>query len=140
MKRLQTIKTLLPVIVVLCFFLTNPAHAELVQGTFAQPPWTAFPGDFRFTPAFPDTCSRYDIYVFKRVTGDFDILKVTGQFPHARYFSFNLYDYFYATEFAALADIEIQPDTGHINPFDPDQRREAEDRSYTLYLVKEGVP
>jgi len=139
MKDLRIITRAAMTIMVSCALFACSDQAEIVQKSFGQSPWNTFEGDVRIYPAFPDHCSRYDNFVFRQHSGDFDILKVTGQFPHARYFSFNLYDFFEATDIASLADIEIEPDVNHINPFDPDECRGAEDRSYTLYVVKEGV-
>lgn len=109
----------------------------LVRG---ESPWMAMPGNFRLTPAFPDTASRYDLFVFQPGTGDFDALKVTGKFPYARYFSFNLYDYQAATDFDAMADKDIVPDKGAVNPFRADVNRQDSNRSYTIWLIKEGIP
>lgn len=127
------------VLVMILLIFTGPGFAEVVQKPGGGTPWTPFPGDFPLTPAFPDTASRYDTFVFKPHTGDFDILKVSGRFPYARYFSFNLYDYFVATDIGAFADVEIVPDAGSVNPYDIGQDRSAANRDYTLWLVKEGV-
>ncbi|MFZ5564561.1 MAG: hypothetical protein ACOZBW_10955 [Thermodesulfobacteriota bacterium] len=127
---------LLVAAIILC---ASMAHATVIQKTGGGAPWTLFPGDFRLTPAFPDKASIYATFVFRPASGDFDLLKVTGRFPHARYMSFNLYDFAEATDFDALADVEIVPDDGSINPFYPGENRDAGNRSYTLWLVKEGA-
>jgi len=126
-------------ILVLLIFCIGPAHAAVVQNPWGGSPWTAFPGNIPLIPSFPDTYSRYDTFVFKQNTGDFDYLKITGEFPHSRYFSFNLTDFIRGNAISAIADIEIEADPGHTNPFDPALSRDATNRSYTLYLVKEGV-
>jgi hypothetical protein len=119
--------------------LTVSVQAAIVQKPFGGSPWTPFPGNIPLVPALPDTFSRYDTFVFKQNTGDFDYLKVTGQFPHSRYFSFNLTDFIMGNAISAVADIEIEADPGHTNPFDPALSRDATNRSFTLYLVKDGV-
>jgi len=101
--------------------------------------WTSFPGSFRFTPSFPDEHSRYDVFTFKQHTGDYDYLKITGQYPYARYFSFTLYDEETSTDIAALTDTSIQPDLGHDNPFFLDTSRSVEKRNYTIWLIKESI-
>lgn len=116
-------------------FTVVSAHSN----QFIKNPWTAFPGSFRLTPAFPDKASRYDVFSFKPGTGDFDMLKVTGQFPYARYFSINLYDYNEATDFASLSDREIEADDGSINPYEIGADRGKKNRSYTLWIMKEGT-
>jgi hypothetical protein len=65
-------------------------------------------------------------------------LRVEGEFPFARFTGFNLYDAA-ARPLEALADVEIEPDPGSVNPFRPDASRLAEDRSYTLF-VEFGPP
>lgn len=120
-------------------FSVMTVKAEVVKNAFGGSPWIAFPGSYRLTPAFPDKASRYDLLNFKPATGEFDALKVTGQFPHARYFGLNLYDYNEATDFAGLADRDIMPDEGSINPFEIGADRSAENRTYTIWLVKEGA-
>lgn len=134
----QTKKTVL-FILVLFLFCLGPVHAALVQKPLGCSPWTAFPGDIPLIPSFPDTYSRYDTFVFKPSTGDFDYLKITGEFPHSRYFSFNLTDFIMGNAISAIADIEIEADPGHTNPFDPALSRAATNRCYTFYLVKYGV-
>jgi hypothetical protein len=126
-------------ILVLFIFCLVPSHAALVQKSDGGSPWIAFPGNIPLIPSFPDTYSRYDTFVFKQYTGDFDYLKITGEFPHARYFSFNLSDYIKGNTISALADIEIEADSGHTNPFDPALSRNATQLSFTVYLVKYGV-
>jgi hypothetical protein len=105
-------------------------------------PWKSFPGSFRLTPAFPDQASRYDLLTFVPNSGDFDVMEIKGQFPHARYFGINLYDANEATDFASLADREIMPDAGSRNPFALDEQHDRksianEHRSYTIWLVPE---
>jgi len=101
--------------------------------------WIPLPGSFRLTPAFPDKCSSYNILTFEPKTGDFDMMKLHGEFPHARYFSYTIYDSNEGTDLAAFLDQEIQPDPGSINPFKVGVDRNAKNRSYTLWLVKDGV-
>ena len=123
----------------LLLVLVATAHAEICTGTTNRPLFTPFPGSSRITPAFPDQASRYDNLSFKQHTGDFDVLKLTGEFPIARYFSINLYDFKEATPVAAIADYQMTPNEGHVNPYVPGNYRHAEKRSYTLYVVKQGV-
>jgi len=101
--------------------------------------WVILPGSSRLTPAFPDKCSTYAFITFKTKTGDFDLVKLTGEFPHARYFSFTTYDSNQGTDLAAILDQDIKPDQGNINPFIIGVNRTADKRNYTIWLVKEGV-
>jgi hypothetical protein len=86
---------------------------------------------------FPDTQAHYWLGVFAIPPGG--ELRVEGEFPHARYMSFNLYDPTLAP-FDGLNDLEIQPDAGAVNPFLPGARRDADARRYTLRIVAEPAP
>jgi hypothetical protein len=57
-------------------------------------------------------------------------IRVEGQYPHARYISWNVYDAA-ARPIDALADVELAPDPGSSNPFLPGADRTVTDRSYT---------
>jgi hypothetical protein len=125
---------------------SSPTHA-IVQDRFGRSnnPWKSFPGTFRWTPAFPDQASRYDLLTFMPSTGDFDVIQITGQFPFARYFGINLYDSDQATDFASLADREmIVANAGSSrNPFAiGDYNKNSiprHERNYTIWLMSESV-
>lgn len=128
---------------------SSPTSA-IVRNILGGSPWKSFPGSFRLTPAFPDQASRYDLLTFVPNSGDFDVMEIKGQFPHARYFGINLYDANEATDFAGLADREIIPNDGGRNPFalqvveeQNADRNSAIDndyhRSYTIWLVSESL-
>lgn len=137
MRQLKLTRIVLVVLILLVIGFLFKGGQMFIWG---KDTWMAMPGDFRLTPAFPDKASRYDLFVFQPDSGDYDALKVTGQFPHARYFSYNLYDYREATDFDAVADKDIIPDKGSANPFKTGGSRQDTNRSYTLWLVEEGKP
>ena len=60
-------------------------------------------------------------------------IRITGEFPHSRYMSFNLYDVA-ARSIDSLPDVEIQPDSESMNPFLPGANRDATERRYTVYI------
>lgn len=66
-------------------------------------------------------------------------LKITGLYPHARYFSFNVYDNA-QRPLDALADVQIAPDPGSTNPFPAGANRLATQRSYTTYVNFGAIP
>lgn len=141
MKRKLLLTKLLVMLFAITFLCTYPLlQAEKVTKSSVGLQWITLPGNFRLTPAFPDKCSCYKVLTFKPNTGDFDMMKLSGEFPHARYFSYTIYDSNEGTDLAAFFDQEIQPDPGSINPFKVGADRNAENRSYTLWLVKDGVP
>src|SRR3954468_20578441 len=94
------------------------AFAGLAVALFAAPAGaqgvdqTCQLGLTRFDPdtvnvAFPDDSAQYFSGTYQAVPGT--RIRVQGQFPHARYMSFNVYD---AAQrpLDALADIELRPD------------------------------
>ena len=135
MKKRALIIQLIVIFFALIILCSFPLQAK----SSSEPSWTNFPGSFRLTPAFPDKCSTYQFITFRPKTGDFDMLKLTGKFPHARYFSYTIYDSDGGTDISAILDQEIKPDPGSINPFKVGADRNAENRDYTIWLVKEGI-
>lgn len=78
-----------------------------------------------------DTGAVYWLVSYHAVPGT--RLRITGEFPHARYISWNLYDAA-ARPIDALSDVQITPDPGSANPFLPGARRTVRRRSYTAYV------
>jgi hypothetical protein len=60
-------------------------------------------------------------------------IRIEGQYPHARYISWNVYDAA-ARPIDALSDVELAPDPGSSNPFLPGADRTVPDRSYTAFI------
>lgn len=87
--------------------------------------------------AFPDEAALYWAGAFSGVPGS--RLRIEGRFPHARYFSFNLYDPALRPT-AVLTDRDLEPDPGSTNPFRPGADRTARDRSYTAFVVPGRPP
>jgi hypothetical protein len=87
--------------------------------------------------AFPDTAANYWYARFAVPPGG--EVRITGKYPHARYMSYNVYDPTLAA-FDALADIDIQPDAGNNNPFEPGADRYAQARSYSIRVVADPPP
>jgi hypothetical protein len=81
--------------------------------------------------AYPDEAAIYWISAYQQVPGT--RLRITGRYPHSRYFSFNAYD---AAQrpLDALADVEIAPDAGSANPFVAGAARTGTDRDYTAFI------
>ena len=81
--------------------------------------------------AFPDQAAVYWVGAYTMVPGT--RLRITGRYPHARYFSFNVYDNL-QRPLDAIADAEIRPDPGSTNPFLPGADRTAGHRDYTVFV------
>jgi hypothetical protein len=66
-------------------------------------------------------------------------IRITGRYPHARYMSFNVYDNI-QRPLDALADVELRPDAGSLNPFVKGAKRTAKSRSYTAFVDFGPIP
>jgi hypothetical protein len=60
-------------------------------------------------------------------------IRIDGEYPHARYTSWNVYDAA-ARPIDALSDVELAPDPGSSNPFLPGADRTVAERSYTAFI------
>ena len=87
--------------------------------------------------AFPDDSADYWVGVYQAVPGT--RIRLSGRFPHTRYMSFNVYDQA-QRPLDALADIEIEPHPGHVNPFRLGADRMAANRSYTAFIEFGPLP
>lgn len=81
--------------------------------------------------AFPDEGAVYWSGGYAALPGT--RLRIDGEFPHARYMSFNVYDPL-QRPLDAIADAEIVPDEGSSNPFLAGADRNAEPRSYSVFV------
>ena len=92
---------------------------------------------------YPDTGAAYWFTSVRLPAGS--TLRLAGEYPHGRYMSFNAYGPDPATgepglPLDALADVEIVPDDGSINPFEPGADRRATERAYTVEVAGEQRP
>jgi hypothetical protein len=87
--------------------------------------------------AFPDDSARYWLGVYQAVPGT--RIRLTGRFAHARYISYNVYDQA-QRPLDALADVELVPNAGSVNPFVAGADRTAPSRSYTAFIDFGKIP
>lgn len=87
--------------------------------------------------AYPDTAAQYWNAIVPIPPGGEVVIE--GDYPHARYMSFNLYNPTLAS-FEGIADFEIQPDEGSVNPFLAGADRNVEPRHYSLHVVSGPPP
>lgn len=76
-----------------------------------------------------DTNAVYWVAGYSAVPGT--RIRVEGQFPHARYMGFNVYDAA-GRPVDAISDQQIKPDKRSLNPFLPGANRSAAHRDYTV--------
>lgn len=84
---------------------------------------------------FPDDSAQYFTANYLPGTR----VRISGRFPHARYMSFNVYDAL-LRPVDGISDVEIKPDAGSTNPFLPGADRDAEQRSYTVFIQGGDAP
>ena len=81
--------------------------------------------------AYPDDSAQYYSGAYQLAPGT--RIRIHGQFPHARYMSFNVYD---AAQrpLDGLSDVVIRPDAGNGNPFAFGAERTFAKRDYTVFI------
>ncbi len=106
---------------------------DLTNGPFADCFWTvgAINGD-RINIAYPDAGANY--WAAQYVVPAGATLRLKGTFPHARYSSITAYNTLGAIQ-DALADFQLNPDAGSVNPFRAGVARSAAKRSFTVTLA-----
>jgi len=87
--------------------------------------------------AYPDEAAIYWVGGYQTLPGM--RLRIEGEFPHARYMSFNVYDQV-QRPLDAIADAEIDPDPGSKNPFLQGAKRTVKKRSYTAFVDFGAAP
>lgn len=92
---------------------------------------------FSWENQFPDTATTYIPTALRLPQGA--QLIVQGEFPHMRHWNFNTYNPRGEPQ-DALNDVEIQPDSGSVNPFLPGVPRDAKNRRYTFTIVNGKPP
>ncbi|HET8883803.1 MAG TPA: hypothetical protein VFM56_16660 [Solimonas sp.] len=67
-------------------------------------------------------------------------VRIHGQFPHARYMSFNVYSPASLRPIGGLADIDIHADAGSSNPFVAGVARDTARRDFTIHVIPQLPP
>ena len=94
--------------------------------------WEAFPGTEMSTLALPDYYSNYFAYSYETLKYPNTGLRITGDFPDARYMSFNIYPTRTGTSLGALTDYQIRTRAGNVNPFVAGSDAQAQKRQYVI--------
>lgn len=106
----------------------------------------AMSGEFRWVPYGPDMYATYWYYCFSRQPGDTFGVRFAGEYPHARFTSYNVYGP--TGDFvnppggppSSILDTSIVPDAGSRNPFCLAVDRGVRERGYTVLVVPQGSP
>ena len=126
--------------VVLLTALATTAVAPEPQAEASEPQdcfWTSVFDEENGNLFYPDTGVNY--YLGRVTLPPGAELVVRGRFPHARYTSFNTYDELFRPV-DALADRDMRPDRGSVNPFVDGNRRDLPLRDYTVRVVADPAP
>lgn len=94
--------------------------------------WELFPSAPYTSIALPDTHVAYWRFRFLQKSGSRMRLRVRGEFPHARYMNFNVYDQATINAVDALTDKDIVPAEGSSNPYNGET---GADRFYEVQVV-----
>ncbi len=95
--------------------------------------WSAtMRGDGEVLGAYPDLFSNYWEYTYNMDKYPDVALRIEGEFPHARYFSFSLYNDETGSAIGGINDYEIIPDDGSVNPF---VTTSTGSNRFTIYVV-----
>lgn len=98
-------------------FLATTLGCESAFATDCSSGWEAYSSEPYQQLAMPDTNVKYWRYRFK-VEGNKPLyLRISGEFPPARYMNFAVYDQITMNATATLSDFRIKPDDGFTNPF-----------------------
>lgn len=113
-------------------------RGDMVDGRFSTCFWNygAF-GVKDFNIAYPDAGATYWAAGFRRPPGS--KLTLRGRFPHARYMAIQTYDIL-GRGVDGLADYQIDPVKGSVNPFRPGASRKARKRTYEVEVIHEKNP
>lgn len=99
-------------------------------------------GDDMQLQFYPDHFAFYWEYTFDAVANPEIGLIIEGEFPNARFLSYNVYDDDEQTSFCtqnySLMDVEIEPDNGYINTFR--EETSATHQKYTVYVLPTDAP
>jgi hypothetical protein len=113
----------------------HPAGASGVDTTCTLPLSKTDPTTVNV--AFPDAAADYYAGAYTAVPGL--RIRITGEYPHARYMSFNVYDS-QLRPVDGAADVAISPDRGSANPFAGNADRRSAHRSYTAFIEFTAKP
>ena len=131
-RALVVLALALPALLAILPATASADRGDMVGGRFSDCFWRygAF-GVHDFNIAYPDAGATYWAAGFRRPPGSKLILR--GRFPHARYMALQTYDIL-GRGVDALADYQIDPEPGSVNPFRPHADRDARKRSYRVVV------
>lgn len=99
-------------------------------------------GDNMTLQFYPDHFAYYWEYTFDAEANPNLGLIIEGEYPDARFLSYNVYDddaqTSYCKQSYSLMDVDITPDNGYTNPFC--EETTAKNQKYTVYILPTDAP
>lgn len=87
--------------------------------------------------AYPDLFSNYWVYAYQTNNNPNVGLRISGEYPDTRFFSFSVYNDMTGEVVDGLDDVNITPDNGSVNPYLA--TTESKGNKFTIYVLKEGT-
>lgn len=94
--------------------------------------WDVYPGSDPTSLALPDYFSTYLAYTFDTSLHPKTRLRITGDFPYARYMSFNIYPTRSGTSLGGMTDFQIRTRAPNVNPFVAGSDEKTQERKYVI--------
>ncbi|TFJ81912.1 hypothetical protein NSK_006580 [Nannochloropsis salina CCMP1776] len=98
--------------------------------------WQASVG-LNFNIAFPDGYAVYHVLFVPKLQGPMDIIRIEGDYPFVRYFSYQSYDPKSLDPVASVRDYEIKPVRG-VNPFATPGTALGDKGKYQVHVTLNG--
>jgi len=102
--------------------------------------WQVYPGNDLSSLALPDYFSIYLSYTLDTTTHPGLGLRISGNFPFARYMSVNIYGARTGTSLGALTDYQIMTRHPNINPFVAGNTESELNREYVFNVERQSDP
>jgi hypothetical protein len=137
MNRLSKLTPLLVGFAAALGFALWPGFAVSAGGQPQSCAWVVSPTYNSENILYPDVATLYLAALVPAPPGG--RVEITGQMPHARYFSLQTYTDT-LQPISRLYDSQIVPNKGSTNPYRPGANRSAKHRSYTINVVAGKAP
>ncbi len=109
------------------------------QGEICDYLWQSLDSTPYQSSLFTDSNNTYWRIRFRLPRDSKTALKFSARFSYSRYMSFNVYDQTTLDSQHSLADFNIQPEPGSLNPFLDGASRDLNNRNYTVWVVPSGM-
>ena len=121
-----------------CTSVNDNSAESATENLTPKEQWSpTYKGSDFTVPQLPDLFVNYWDYCYNVEENSTMGLRVSGEFPQCRYFSFSTYDDDNGTVVSGMSDYEIEPDEGCVNPF---VVTSTEKNTYTVWIIPFDTP